>query len=286
MSYLLVVNPASGSHDGDLPTRAERELNDVRTIELTARPDLRAEIAGATAEGRTIVACGGDGTVHAIAQHLAGTEGVLGVLPAGTRNHFARDLGVRDPDVAIAALVEGQRVAVDVGRAGDDVFVNNVGFGVYPEIVREREHREHAVGEWVALIASTFRVMMDFDPLGGTIAADGIVRPLAATAVFVGNNRFSTSPGSIGHRRRLDEGLLDVRVVRSRSGMLGRASAGWRTAVSRPRIVTMEARRVEISLRRPRLVALDGEQGVERAGLTLETDQGALRVIVPAGGAA
>jgi diacylglycerol kinase family enzyme len=284
MPYLLVVNPASGSGADDLPTRAKRELNDVRTVELTPDVDLGAEILRATGEGRTIIACGGDGTVHAAAQHLAGTDGVLGVLPAGTLNHFARDLGVRDPDTAIATLAGGRRIAVDVGRAGDRVFVNNVGFGVYPEIVREREHRQDSVGKWLALLASVLRVMVDFDPLEGTIATDGTSQRVAATALFVGNNRFSTSPGSIGQRDRLDGGILDVRVVRARSGMLGRASAGWRTAVSRPRrIVNLESERVEVRLREPRLVAMDGEPGPERATLSIRSDPGALRVLAPAG---
>lgn len=284
MPYLLVANPAAGSGADDLPTRAERELNDVRTIELAPGVDLAREIEQATGEGRTIIACGGDGTVNATAQHLVGTDGVLGVLPGGTLNHFARDLGLRDPDVAMATLAEGRCIAVDVGRAGDLVFVNNVEFGVYPEIVREREHREDAVGKWRALVASILRVMVDFDPLEGTISAGDTRQPFAATAIFVGNNRFSTSPGSIGQRARLDEGILDVRVVRSRSGLLGRASAGWRTALRRPRrIVTMEGDHVDISLREPRLAAVDGEQGTERDRISLRSDPGALRVLSPRG---
>jgi diacylglycerol kinase family enzyme len=284
MPYLLVANPASGSGAGDLPTRAKQELNDVRTIELTPGVDLAREIDRATAEGRTIIACGGDGTVNATAQHLAGTDGVLGVLPGGTHNHFARDLGVRDPEVAIATLAEGRCLRVDAGRAGDRVFVNNIGFGVYPEIVRERERREGSVGRWAALLTSVLRVMADLDLLEGTIAADGIVQPLVARALFVGNNRFSTSPGSIGRRERLDEGILDVRVVRARAGVLGRASAGWRTVVSRPRrIVSMVGRLVEVSLREPRLMAMDGEEGTERADISLRSDPGALRVLAPAG---
>lgn len=283
MPYLLVANASSGSGSGDLATRARRELNDVRTIDLGPEVDLGPEIGQAIAEGRTIVACGGDGTVNATAQHLAGTDGVLGVLPDGTLNHFARDLGVRDPDTAIATLAEGRSVAIDVGRIGDRVFVNNVGLGVYPELVREREHREDSVGRWVAVIASVFQVMAHFDPLQGTFTTDGRMHRLAANALFVGNNRFSTSPGTIGRRERLDEGVLDVRLVRARTGVLGRASAGWRTAVSRPRrVMAVAARDVEIDLRRPRLVAMDGEQGDEEARLSVRSDPGALRVLVPA----
>ncbi|MEO8293445.1 MAG: diacylglycerol kinase family protein [Actinomycetota bacterium] len=286
MPYLLLANPAAGSGAGDLPTRAERGLNDVRTIELGPDVDLAMEIERASGEGRTVIACGGDGTVNAAAQHLAGTQGVLGVLPGGTLNHFARDLGVRDPDVALATLAEGRLAAVDVGRADDVVFVNNIGFGAYPEIVREREDREGSVGKWVAFVASVFRVMVDLDPVEGTIDAGGARQHLGATALFVGNNRFSTSPSSIGQRERLDEGVLDVRIVRSRSGALGRASAGWRTVARRPRrIVSLVGERVDVRLREPRLAAIDGEQGSERARMSLRSDPGALRVLVPPGDA-
>jgi diacylglycerol kinase family enzyme len=287
MPYLLVSNPASGrpaSGPGsdDLTTRAERELNDVRRVELCPGTDLALEIATGIGEGRTILACGGDGTVNAVAQHLAGTEGVMGVLPGGTLNHFARDLGVQDPDTAFAALLDGRTARVDVGRVDDLVFVNTLGFGIYPELVRERERRSDALGRGVALVASIGRVMRSFDPLEGRIAADGNARTLLATAVFVGNNRFSITPGSIGRRVRLDEGILDVRVVRTRPGMLGRAGAGWHVARSRPRrVVGTAASEVAISLRDPRLMAVDGEQRGERRAVRVRTDPGALRVVLP-----
>jgi diacylglycerol kinase family enzyme len=283
VSYLLVVNPASGAGDDDLPTRATQVLNDVRAIELSREGDLGRDIGCALDEGRIVVACGGDGTVSAVAQHVAGTRGTMAVLPAGTLNHFARDLGVDDPDTALAALEAGHTTAVDVGRAGDRVFVNTVVFGIYPEIVKEREEREQALGKWLALAASVGSVVIGFDPLEGRIAADGRVRRLEATAVFVGNDRFSTRPGSLGRRLRLDEGVLDLRVVRTRTGVAGRASAGWRAAVRRPRrVVGTVARGVRIHLREPRLVAIDGEQHGELRSVRIVSEPGALRVVAPA----
>jgi undecaprenyl-diphosphatase len=283
MSYLLVVNPASGTGDSDLSTRAMQVLNDVRTIELSREVDLGREIGCALDEGRIVVACGGDGTVSAVAQHLAGRRGTMAVLPAGTLNHFARDLGVDDPDAALAALEAEHTEAVDVGRAGDRVFVNTLVFGIYPEIVRAREQRRASLGRWLALVASVGRVVIGFDPLAGRISADGRARRLEATAVFVGNDRFSTRPGSIGRRQRLDEGVLDVRVVRARTGVLGRASEGWRAAVHRPRrVVGTVAHEVRIHLREPRLVAIDGEPEGELRSVRVVSDPRALRVVSPA----
>ena len=282
MPYLLVHNPSSGSGAEDLPTRAKRELNDVRTLQLDPGTDLGSEIGAALEEGRTVVACGGDGTVNAVAQHMAGTGGLMAVLPGGTLNHFARDLGIADADAAFATLTRGETTRIDVGRADERVFVNNLGFGIYPEVVREREQDDHRFGRRVALAASVVRVAISFDPLEGRIAADGRARELEATAVFVGNNRFSTSPGSIGRRHRLDEGVLDVRVVRSRVGLVGRASAGWRAAVSRPRrVVRTVAHEVEVRLREPRLMAVDGEQDGEHRSIRIKVDPGALQILVP-----
>ena len=281
MSYLLVRNPISGSGDDDLSARAERELDDVRTVELDPIVDLGREIGVALDERRTIVACGGDGTVNAVCQHLAGADGVMAVLPAGTLNHFARDLGIHDADAAFAAMVQGHPIDVDVGRAADRVFVNTLGFGMYPELVREREEREDSLGKWLALAASVGRVVLRFDPLVGSITADGRECGLEAMAVFVGNNRFSTAPGSIGQRDRLDEGVLDVRVVRARTGLIGRAGAGWRTAARRRRVVGTAARTLEIRLREPRLMALDGEQEPERRSIDVSIEPAALHVLVP-----
>ncbi len=282
MPFLLAHNPSSGSGAGDLTTRAERALNDVRALELGPGVNLGREISAALDEGRTVVACGGDGTVNAVAQHVAGTGGLMAVLPGGTLNHFARDLGVEDADAALTTLVHGDVAWIDVGRAGERVFVNTLGFGIYPEVVREREEAGHRLGRWFTLASSVARVAISFDALEGRIAADGRVRELRATAVFVGNNRFSTSPGSIGRRQALDEGVLDVRVVRARVGLPGRVSAGWRAAVSRPRrVVQTVAREVEVRLREPRLMAVDGEQDRERRSVRIRIEPGALRILVP-----
>ena len=282
MPYLLVRNPSSGAGADELPTRAGRELDDVQEVELDPNVDLGKEIAAALDERRTVLACGGDGTVNAVAQHLAGTEGIMAVLPAGTLNHFARDLGIEDADTAFAAIAHGRPADVDVGLAGKRVFVNTLGFGVYPELVRERETLEDSLGKWPALARSVGRIVTSFEPLEGRISADGRPRRLQASAVFVGNNRFSNAPGSIGRRDRLNEGVLDVRVVRTHLGITGRARPGRRAARSRPhRIVGTTATTLEIRLREPRLMAIDGEQEGDRRSVDVSSRRGALHVLVP-----
>jgi diacylglycerol kinase family enzyme len=221
--------------------------------------------------------------VNACAQHVAGTERVLGVLPGGTLNHFARDLGVSDPDVALDALERREIRDVDVGRVEDRVFLNNVALGIYPALVRERERHEHAVGKWLAFAVAAANVFRSFEPVAGTIDADGDRRALDATLVLIGNNRYSTTPGSIGTRARLDEGVLDVRVVRARRGLRARSvlaahvmRSGWRR-----RFVGTTATAVRIDAERTEPFAVDGEQRDDAQRLEIRIDPGAVRVIAP-----
>lgn len=279
-------NASAGSED-DLPRLAAERLRDARMLELREGVDLASAVAEAVGEGRTLVACGGDGTVNALVQHLVGTGGTLGVLPGGTLNHFARDVGVGDPDAALAALERHEVRRIDVGRVNGRVFVNNVALGLYPELVRERERREDRLGKWVAVAVAAAGVLRRFEPVVGTIAADGDRRRLDASLVFVGNNRYSTRPGSIGVRRRLDEAVLDVRVVRAERGLRARSKLALRVVRSRAsrRFVRTDARTVEIELESAGPIAVDGEQEDGSSQLEIRIDADALRVVAPADGA-
>jgi undecaprenyl-diphosphatase len=282
--FLIIANPSSGmGGHGDLARDAAERLDGARILELTREVDLGHEISTAVGEGRVVVACGGDGTVNAVAGHLVGTDGVLGVLPGGTWNHFAKDLGVGEPEDAIAALERGEVGAVDVGRVGDDVFVNNVALGIYPFLVRERERHEDTLGKAVAYVVAAARVVTRFRPVPGTIDADGDRRAFVASVGFVGHNRYSTTPGAMGTRPRLDEGVLDVRVVRAGRGWSERsrfALGATRSAWER-RFVGTTAERVTIDVELAQPFAMDGEERPDAEHLELRVEPGALRVVVP-----
>jgi diacylglycerol kinase family enzyme len=282
-----VVNPGSGDGDpSDLVTRARHTLADVRVVELSEDVDLGAEVEAAVGEDRTVVAAGGDGTVNAVAQHLVG-GGVLGVLPGGTLNHFARDLGVRDLEGAFEVLSSGREIEIDVGVAGDRYFLNNAGLGLYPELVYEREQLEDRIGTWMASARAAVRVMREARPLAGRVTADGEPKALLAWMVFVGNNRFGTAPGRIARRERLDEGVLDLGIFLAGAGGARRSQVAWRMLRSRPwqtsrRVVRRDAERVEVELRgEPRLVSFDGESGDQVRTLDLRIRPRALRVLAP-----
>ena len=283
MDYVLVGNPNAGSDAGDLIALVRQRLTDAQLVPLEEGVDLGEHVRSAVAEGRVVVAVGGDGTVNAVAQHVVEAGGVMGVVPAGTLNHFARDLGVREVDDALETLVAGAIRTVDVGVANDRVFVNNLGIGLYPEVVRERERLEERLGKWPALAASAVRVFAAFDPLEVVVEVDGDRRALEAAAVFVGNNVFSTEPGRIGTRERLDEGVLDLRIVRTSQSVRARSNQAWHEITQRARrVVRTEARRVRIELLHgARPLALDGEEVGDHERIDVRIEPGALRVAAP-----
>jgi diacylglycerol kinase family enzyme len=240
----------------------------------------------AVAEGRVVVAAGGDGTVNAVAQLVVG-KGTLGVLPAGTLNHFARDLGVDDTDAAFDALAAGRTRTIDVGKLnGRRFFLNNVGIGLYPEMVYRRDRVGQRAGKWLAAAGAAVRLLRESRPVTGTIIADDDPRILFAWMVFVGNNRFGTAPGHIGQRERIDEGILDVGLFLAGPRGARRSSVAWRVLRSRPwetstRVIRRQARRVEVRLAgEPQRMSWDGEAGDRVRGMEAEIVPRALRVVV------
>ena len=285
MRYLLVLNPSAGNDHRLLLSRLRSTLGDPGVLVLEDGVDLAREIDAAVDADRAVVAVGGDGTISSVAQHLVG-RGTLGVVPGGTLNHFCRDLGLRDLDAAIDALRAAHVREIDVGRAGDRYFLNNLGMGLYPEIVREREREEPRLGKWLAAATASWRVMRRARPLVGRISADGDERALVAWGVFVGNNRFGTGTGRIGARQALDQGVLDVRVLTLGTRKAKRSRLAWRVLRGRPwsprRLVRTEARQVDVQLEEePRPVSRDGESDDRAASLRIEVVPRALRVIGP-----
>ena len=287
MAYLVLLNPGSGSatNHRDLAIHIEHHLSGSRVVLMDEQLDLAVAVDEAVTEGRVVVAAGGDGTVNSVAQHVIG-RGTLGVLPTGTLNHFARDLRVREMDVALDALKAGRTEAIDVGRFGDRIFLNNAGMGLYPEMVYERERAEDRVGKWLAAFTASWQTIRGADPVVGSIEADGDARLLFAWMLFVGNNRFGNTPGRIGQRERLDEGVLDVALLVAGPRGLRRSSLAWRALRSRPwqtsrRLVRRDARRVTVRIDgSPRPISWDGEAGDPTKELDVEIVPAALDVVV------
>jgi len=258
----LLINPRAGTES---PTAEElAEAARERGIE----PHLLREGEDATdvarqANAEALGAAGGDGSVATVAAVAVERDLPFVVVPFGTRNHFARDLGLDrdDPLGALAAFEGGERL-VDVGRAGERRFLNNVSLGMYADLVHRREHRRRRRQALAGLRA----LWLSLRRRPGTWARiDG--EPIHARVLLVANNAYELSLFSIGERERLDEGRLHLYAAK---GLLPRTwdeRAGERFELDAP------------DRRLP--VAVDGEPAELETPLELAVERGALRVLLP-----
>ena len=175
---------------------------DIEVVERGA--DLLAVAKRAMKSGASaVVACGGDGTMSAVASCLAGSEVAMGVLPMGTLNHFAKDLNIPlGQDEAVANIATGRVLAVDVGEVNDRIFINNSSLGLYPDIVRERERRQRRLGygKWRALFEASINAARRYPVLSVQIELEGKAYERRTPFVFVGNNRYTMEGFEIGER--------------------------------------------------------------------------------------
>ena len=195
-------------------------------IQLVAGPQLQAAArAAADSQVDVVIVGGGDGTLSSVAGALAGTPMPLGILPLGTLNHFAKDLGIPFDLTEAARVIAANHVGgVDVGEVNGRVFINNSSLGVYPHMVLDREdqRKRFGVGKWWAMCVAVFKTFRRF-PLVQvrlTINGESVVRK--TPLVFIGNNCYQLDLFRIGTRACLDRGELSLYVAnaQTRWGML------------------------------------------------------------------
>jgi len=241
----------------------------------------------AAAHSPLIVVGGGDGTLGCAAEAIIDHgKAALGILPLGTRNHLARELGIpMDLGEAAKVIADGHRLSIDLARVNGRAFVNNASIGLYPLMVREREKRE--APKWLAALPAA-RAAFDRLPHHRLhIRMEGETNDVVTPMLFVGNNRYELEMGRVGKRSALDGGTLSVFAVerRGRLALLGfalRTLAG-RADPERDFCTIGEARALTVSSRARHIdLALDGE--VVRLAMPLEftIQPGALTVIAPA----
>lgn len=234
---------------------------------------------------------GGDGTIRTVAAILAGSDVPLGVLPFGTLNHFAKDLGLPlDPAGAAATITASNAIPVDVGEVNGELFINNSSVGIYPYVVADRE-RQQAAGrpKWLAMIFALFRAARRFPRRRLRVLAEGIVKPYRTPVLFVGNNRYGENFMSWGRGGPPTDGLLHLYVAKA-EGPFALLWVAIRAIVGAARLVrgldVVEARTAEVRSRASRLrVALDGEVTTLETPLRYRSREKALRVFVPAAAA-
>jgi diacylglycerol kinase family enzyme len=237
---------------------------------------------------RLVAAGGGDGTINAVASKMVGTDVDFGVLPMGTLNHFAKDLGIPlELEAAVRNLAEGKPRAVDVGEVNGRIFLNNSGLGLYPDLVRDREKQQRRLGrgKWLAALWAGLAALRRFPFLSMRVTADGQRLARRTPFVFIGNNAYTMQGLAIGERERLDAGMLSLYVAQkpTRLGLLRFAFDALRGKLGDERdfdIVHTAA--MEIDTRRRMLrVSTDGEVTLMRPPLRYRVRPGALHVITP-----
>jgi diacylglycerol kinase family enzyme len=258
-------------------------------LHLTPPADLVATAERLATTGvDAVIAAGGDGTVSAVASALAGSQMTLGVLPLGTLNHFAHDIGMPDDLAAAAHLIATGKVQkVDVGEVNGRVFINNSSVGLYPETVmsRDEEQRRSGRSKWSAMALASARVLKRFPLLAVSVALPERNLIAKTPLIFVGNNEYTISMLQLGKRTRLDAGHLSVYMMRCK-GRLGMFSLMMRAILQRLEAIqdfeAETAEEVVVRLHHRRLnVAVDGEVVRMASPLRYKIRPGALSVIVP-----
>lgn len=266
---MLFVNPRSGrgGPSAEEVAGAARRLG-VAVHVLREGDDLAALAREADAD--VLGVAGGDGSLGAVAGAAVDRSLPFVCVPFGTRNHFAKDVGLDcdDPVGALAAFHSGVERRVDVGRAGQRVFLNNVSLGLYARLVHRREHRRRrreAFARLRALLVScvdrrwTERFVVDGEPV-------------RASVLLVANNAYALDLLSLGARERLDGGTLVLYAARG---------------LRRLRWTERRARELRIETRRRIVrVAVDGEPETLASPLELRVEPGALRLLLPPTGRA
>jgi diacylglycerol kinase family enzyme len=219
---------------------------------------------------------------------LAHSNIPLGVLPLGTLNHFARDLGIPTSiEGAVRVIAAGQVNTIDLGRVNDRTFINNSSIGLYPQVVRTREELRMRLGRGrvLATFIAVLNALRRFPVLSVRIGIGERSVLRQTPFVFVGNNRYIMSLMSVRGRQRLDEGILSLYVT-NRTGRFGMLRLALRALFGR-----LEQAKDFESIYLPELwietgkrrlhVALDGEVENMSPPLHYQSVPQALKVFVP-----
>jgi undecaprenyl-diphosphatase len=210
---VVVVNVGADSTSGvadDVEHQVSAALPRAQIVRCPDPELLEQTLQEAAVAAKVLGVAGGDGSVSCAAAVALEHDLPLLVVPAGTLNHFAGELGVDRVDDALSAVATGSAVQLSVGTAGDGLtFLNTFSLGVYPELVHRRERREKLLGKWPALAVALVEVLGRAQPTD--IEVDGQHRRV--WLLFGGNGRYHPAGFAPSWRERLDEDVVDVRIV-------------------------------------------------------------------------
>ena len=297
MKASVLLNAAAGSVDSEeTAQQVARVLAAFRTagaeavvcaLEPSSLPTAVEKAVRSDAD--VVVMGGGDGTLNCGVGALAGGDKPLGILPLGTLNHFAKDLGIpMDLDEAVRTVVAGHVRAVDLGEVNGRFFLNNSSLGIYPEVVEERDqiHDRGSGSKWPAMLRAALGQLRRFPVVTAVLRLPERTLTVTSPLVFIGNNRYEMKLFAVGRRPQLDRGELWLYVARNRSraGFLGlavKALLGRLDPANDFESEGLPALEVASFWRRSIQVALDGEVMRLSMPLRYRVRPRALRVITP-----
>jgi len=278
----LIMNPKSGGgkvEKFDLKRKAEERGAEVFLIDGSEPVDVAKVAREAVAQGADLLGvAGGDGT-QALVAGIAAEHGLpFVVISAGTRNHFALDLGLNrdDPSACLGALSDGVELRVDLGRINGQVFVNNASFGAYAEVVETPAYRGDKLNTTLNLLPDLLQGQR-----GVRLSAradDTEIR--SPQALLVANNPYGTGDiAGLSRRARLDAGVLGVIGVKVRNVQQAIDLLRGRRAVG---VRVLSTKKIEVTADAPQIpVGVDGEALSMSTPVVCTISPGALRVWVP-----
>lgn len=248
-------------------------------------PDILEKVSNKNYE--TLIAAGGDGTVSSVAEKAVNLHKTMGIIPAGTLNHFAKDAGIPlNTDEALRTILGGSTILIDTASVNDHIFLNNSSIGLYPKVVKRREQQMKLGGrKWPAMIKATMAVLKSIPKINVTIEADDSTVKCKTPFVFIGNNDYKFDFFNLGRREGLEDGLLSIYypkyegrisylrlILKTLMGKLDQ-EANFRIIHNEEIIIYSNKKKLEVSI--------DGEVFKLKTPLHYKIKPKSLRIIVP-----
>ncbi len=280
---VLVINPASGSGTGArVIDEVHEALPQAEAVELGEDDDIEAALRDAAKRAEVLAVGGGDGTVSCAAGIAIENGLPLAVFPGGTFNHFAKDIGCDSVAKTVDTIRRGSVACVDLVCLNEEhIVINTASIGAYPQFVQTREKFEHKVGKPLAGLYAMLHTLRRDEPV--RIAFDN--KTLQTSLFFLGNSTYLPSGFAPSRRTRMDDGLIDVRILET-----GRRLSTLRivTSLALGRLerspLYHEMRVPEFAFTAidgPTVLAHDGEVGTECTDASFSVNYRALPVFRP-----
>ena len=294
MQILIAANSKSGSGDGSAFSQEELKAEfstygitpEIYDLDDHSPEDILKQIDSGNYD--VVAASGGDGTINMVAGLLHGKDIALGVIPAGTLNHFAKDLNIPlTIEDSVKLIATGESTYIDTASVNGRLFLNNSSIGFYPLAVRKRDVQQSKFrrGKWLSMFYGLFSVFKRFPLYAVRVNTEKETLLFKTPIVFIGNNEYSTELFTIGSRETLSGGKLSLYFARSNtrfkvlklvlSAFLNRLKESDELELKLVDEVVIESKKKSLS------VSIDGEVEEMKPPLHYKIHRNDLKVISP-----